>query len=60
MLKRRGDKVNEYDNEVFFEKYAQMERSRRGLQGAGEWYMLEHMLPCLKGKAFLDLGCGYG
>ena len=52
--------MNEYDNEVFFEKYAQMERSKRGLQGAGEWYMLEHMLPCLKNKAFLDLGCGYG
>ena len=27
---------NEYDNEHFFEQYAQMARSRYGLSGAGE------------------------
>lgn len=49
-----------YDDRVFFEKYAQMERSRKGLEGAGEWPTLEGMLPDLNGLRMLDLGCGYG
>ena len=28
---------NLYDNERFFAEYAKMDRSRRGLAGAGEW-----------------------
>lgn len=51
---------NEYDNETFFQEYAQMTRSRQGLAGAGEWYQLKKMFPDLKGKKVLDLGCGYG
>ena len=51
---------NEYDNEVFFAQYAQMERSKGGLKCAGEWHLLEPMFPDLHGKAVLDLGCGYG
>lgn len=51
---------NKYDNEAFFNKYAQMLRSREGLAGAGEWLTLKKMLPDFAGKTVLDLGCGYG
>ena len=53
-------KENKYDDPVFFEKYAQMDRSRLGLYGAGEWRTLEPMLPDFAGRDVLDLGCGYG
>ena len=53
-------KQNKYDDESFFEKYAQMERSKKGLEGAGEWHLLKQMLPDFTGKRVLDLGCGYG
>lgn len=53
-------KENKYDDEVFFEKYSQMDRSREGLEGAGEWETLKTLLPDLKGKRMLDIGCGYG
>lgn len=49
-----------YDEEIFFQQYAQMARSREGLSGAGEWPQFRAMFPSLKGKAVLDLGCGYG
>ena len=29
----------------FFSQYAQMSRSVEGLQGAGEWHILQKMLP---------------
>ena len=51
---------NEYENEIFFEEYAKMARSREGLPAAGEWYQLKPLFPPLQGKAVLDLGCGYG
>ena len=51
---------NIYDNEQFFEQYAQMSRSRQGLSGAGEWHQFKDMFPDLTGKQVLDLGCGYG
>ena len=51
---------NEYDNERFFEEYAQMPRSRDGLAAAGEWRQLKPLFPPLQGKTVLDLGCGYG
>lgn len=51
---------NEYDNEAFFEAYAQMPRSREGLSAAGEWHQLKPLFPALAGKRVLDLGCGYG
>ena len=51
---------NLYDNERFFAEYAKMDRSRRGLAGAGEWHQLEPLFPPLRGLAVLDLGCGYG
>lgn len=53
-------KENKYDNEIFFEKYSQMARSRQGLKGAGEWSELQKLLPDFAQKRVLDLGCGYG
>lgn len=51
---------NVYDQAEFFEAYSQMDRSKRGLAGAGEWETLEAMLPDFAGRDVLDLGCGYG
>ena len=51
---------NEYENETFFQQYAQMSRSREGLSAAGEWHQLKPLFPPLEGKSVLDLGCGYG
>lgn len=53
-------KENKYDDAHFFKKYAEMARSKEGLAGAGEWYVLRTMLPDFSGKRVLDLGCGYG
>lgn len=53
-------KENKYDNEVFFKKYSEMNRSKEGLKGAGEWSELQKVLPDFEGKRVLDLGCGYG
>lgn len=53
-------KENIYDNEQFFEKYSEMDRSKKGLLAAGEWDTLKELLPDFKGKRMLDLGCGYG
>ncbi len=53
-------KENRYDETIFFEKYSEMERSKKGLEGAGEWKELEKMLPAFEDRDVLDLGCGYG
>lgn len=53
-------KQNKYDDKAFFEKYSKMDRSTKGLDGAGEWKTLESMLPDFQGKRVLDLGCGFG
>lgn len=37
-----------------------MDRSVKGLDGAGEWKTLERLLPDFHGKHVLDLGCGFG
>jgi len=51
---------NIYDDQKFFDSYAQLNRSVKGLDGAPEWSSLSHLLPCLKGCNVIDLGCGYG
>lgn len=51
---------NKYDDPVFFDKYSKMRRSVHGLAGAGEWETLKNILPNLKDKRILDLGCGFG
>ena len=53
-------KENKYDDLLFFQKYSQMERSKSGLAGAGEWHELKNLLPDFSMKTVLDLGCGYG
>lgn len=49
-----------YDDPDFFKAYSQMDRSKKGLAGAGEWHELKAVLPEFTGKRVLDLGCGYG
>lgn len=51
---------NIYDQADFFAGYSQLPRSLHGLDGAPEWPDLQAMLPDLKGKRVLDLGCGFG
>lgn len=53
-------KENKYDNDRFFEQYSHMDRSVKGLQGAGEWHILRRILPDFAAKRVLDLGCGFG
>lgn len=53
-------KQNKYDDNIFFNKYSNMGRSEKGLEGAGEWHELKKMLPNFKNKRVLDLGCGFG
>ena len=53
-------KENKYNNSHFFSQYSQMSRSVEGLKGAGEWHVLQKMLPDFAGKRVLDLGCGFG
>jgi len=53
-------KENKYDDPDFFKNYGQMRRSVGGLNAAGEWHVLQKMLPDFKGKKVLDLGCGFG
>lgn len=51
---------NIYDNAEFFQGYSRMRRSLEGLEGAAEWPALRALLPDLRGKRTLDLGCGFG
>ncbi|AYF85798.1 class I SAM-dependent methyltransferase [Pseudomonas sp. JS3066] len=51
---------NIYDNPDFFEGYGQLGRSQFGLAGAPEWPALRAMLPEMRGRRVVDLGCGYG
>lgn len=53
-------KENKYDDEPFFQKYSEMARSQKGLEGAGEWSALQKILPDFHKRKVLDLGCGYG
>ena len=43
-------KENPYDNSVFFAKYGEMLRSKKGLNGAGEWREFQKLLPGFAGK----------
>ncbi len=49
-----------YDDPAFFAKYSDMERSIHGLEAAGEWPAFCALLPDLRDKRVLDLGCGFG
>lgn len=51
---------NIYDDPAFFEGYSGLGRSVEGLAGAPEWPALRALVPDLKGKRVVDLGCGFG
>ena len=51
---------NIYDNDEFFAGYSRLPRSVGGLDEAPEWPALRALLPDLRGRNVLDLGCGYG
>lgn len=53
-------KQNKYDDPTFFANYSQMARSIGGLDEAGEWPAFRALLPELRAKRVLDLGCGFG
>lgn len=53
-------KENKYDDDRFFDQYSHMSRSTMGLKGAGEWHALRELMPDMRGKRMLDLGCGFG
>ena len=60
--RRRGEAMtqNIYDDPEFFAGYSRLPRSLDGLDGAPEWPALRAMLPPLRGRRVLDLGCGFG
>ena len=51
---------NAYDQSAFFANYSSMPRSVGGLEEAGEWHAFRALLPDLRDKRLLDLGCGFG
>ena len=53
-------KQNKYDDANFFSAYKKMLRSIKGLESAGEWHVFKEMMPELRNKDVLDLGCGFG
>lgn len=42
-----------YDDDQFFQKYSEMNRSKLGLAGAGEWPTLQQLLPDFRGLSVL-------
>ena len=51
---------NIYDREDFFAGYSTLPRSVKGLAGAPEWPAVRALLPPLRGRRIVDLGCGFG
>ena len=51
---------NIYDDPTFFSGYSRLRRSTAGLAGAAEWPALRALLPQLRDRCVLDLGCGFG
>jgi SAM-dependent methyltransferase len=51
---------NIYDDPEFFAAYATLPRSQHGLDAAPEWPSLRAMLPDVRERRVVDLGCGYG
>ena len=48
------------DDDGFFAGYSRLPRSVQGLEGAPEWPSLRALLPPMRGRRVLDLGCGFG
>ena len=51
---------NIYDDDAFFAGYSRLPRSIQGLGGMPEWPTLRAMLPDLRDRGIVDLGCGFG
>lgn len=51
---------NVFDNEVFFENYQQLRKDPKSYNKLVEQPAIKKLLPELKGKTILDLGCGFG
>lgn len=51
---------NIYDDTAFFAGYKALRQNDTGLNGALEMPALRRLLPDLKGRHILDLGCGFG
>ncbi|KYQ90295.1 hypothetical protein DLAC_08898 [Tieghemostelium lacteum] len=51
---------NIYDNKEFFDEYAKLERSIKGIEGYREWPLLREQLGNVSGHRILDLGTGCG
>ena len=51
---------NIYDNDEFFEGYKKLRERKVNANNLFEIPVLSSMLPDLKGKRILDLGCGFG
>lgn len=58
--KEKGMKQNIFDNENFFNGYRELRSSGTNFNDLLMQPAMEEMLPDLKGKAVLDIGCGYG
>ena len=52
--------MNIYDDPTFLAGYSRLDRSVSGLAGAAEWPALRALLPDLRGRRVVDLGCGFG
>lgn len=55
-----GSNQNIYDNEIFFEGYKQLRNNENNYNNLQEKPSIRSLLPELKGKTVLDLGCGFG
>lgn len=53
-------KQNIYDNEIFFEGYKGIRENKANANVLFEIPALTSLLPDIKGKRILDLGCGFG
>jgi SAM-dependent methyltransferase len=53
-------KQNKYDEPEFFAEYSRMPRSIHGQAAGLEWASFRALLPDLRDKRLLDLGCGFG
>lgn len=51
---------NIYDNDVFFKNYVSLRESNGGFNDLIEEPAMHSLLPVLKGKTVLDIGCGFG
>ncbi|RCS22823.1 class I SAM-dependent methyltransferase [Phyllobacterium salinisoli] len=59
-INNEADPQNIYDDVRFFNDYRTLRQSDTGLNGAVEVPALRSLLPNLKGRDVLDLGCGFG